>query len=449
MMCLSDCIINYKLVSYYDIKQLREQMVIPFKQDDFYIYLASSSESKTELFEQNMTKCINSPKNDILFYLNDIELRIQLFELCCKSISNENLNQEPINLFLERLLTFSYEKRASDIHFETTNDALSIRLRIDGKLKQFFLFDKELYMMLSSIIKLKCSLDITQKRKPLNGRFALKISNKKLDFRVSTMPTICGESIVLRILDEFGQQKKLSLLGFNNQQLKDIQSALSNSHGLILITGPTGSGKTTTLYSMLQQLNTQEKKIITIEDPIEYRLKNIQQIAVNNALGLTFHEILKNILRQDPDIIMIGEIRDKESLQIAFQAALTGHLVLSTLHTNDAISTLNRLYDLEAKPYIVANTLKSIISQRLVLKLCSCEKGCEKCNYTKFSGRIGISEVFTINDEIASLISSKENLRDIINTATKKGFISIKEDALQKIQQGITTEDEVYKVIGY
>lgn len=447
-MNLYDEIIDYALVSSYDTSVLKQKLLLPFKQDEFYLYYAYCDESNCDFFSDTMCKQIKVSKSEILFLLSDLHTRKRLLNLAQNSISNELLQQESIHDFFEELLCFAIKKRSSDIHFETSNKSFIIRFRIDGALKQFFVLDKRLYVIASSVIKLFCSLDITQKRKPLNGRFSSQISDKKIDFRVSTMPTIKGESIVLRILDEFCEQKELDNLGFNQLQLNLISQSIKSSSGLILITGPTGSGKTTTLYSILQQLNSEDKKIITIEDPIEYQLKNIQQVAVNASLGLTFNEILKHILRQDPDIIMIGEIRDQDSLQIAFQAALTGHLVLSTLHTNDAISTLNRLYDLQAKPYIVANTLKTIISQRLVLKCCSCVEGCEKCNYTNFEGRVSLSEVFNINSELSHLISKKSPLLDILQCAKSSGFKSIAQDAKQKIEENRTTLTEVYKVLG-
>lgn len=447
-MKLSETYIDYSLVKSFDEMMLKKYLLLPFKKDDFYLYVVTSNESDVTYLNHLMIKEVKAECNEVLFFLSHLHERIKLFEIAQQAVKNENHKQTFINEFMKQLLSLALSKRSSDIHFESTQEYLKIRFRIDGILKSFFVFEKTLYPIVSSVIKLYCSLDITQKRKPLNGRFSFKLNKKEIDFRVSTMPTICGESIVLRVLDEFKGCLGLENLGFSGLQLETLEKVIKKSNGLILITGPTGSGKTTTLYSILQQLNNEEKKIITIEEPIEYQLKNLQQIAVNNSIGLGFNEILKDILRQDPDIIMIGEIRDEITLQIAFQAAMTGHLVLSTLHTNDALSTLNRLYDLQAKPYIVADTLRSIISQRLVLKRCFCQSGCNKCNYTQFDGRVSLSEHLVISDEIASLISRGDPLELILKCAKDEGFQTIYEDAKNKIETSLTTQDEVYKVLG-
>ena len=447
-MKLNEQIIDYSLLNSFDIEQLKKDLVLPFSKDAFYTHVALCKQSNESSLTQTLFQPLQSCKNEILFFLSNIKTRTKLYELASKSIHNENLNQQYVSEFLDSLIAFAFEKRSSDIHFETAEKSFIVRFRIDGRLKIFFVFPKALYPIISSVIKLKATLDITQKRKPLNGRFSMQLSDKNVDFRFSSMPTIYGESIVIRILDEFAGYQNLNTLGFSQTQLTRLKRNIAASSGMILITGPTGSGKTTTLYSILQQLNAEDKKIITIEDPIEYQLHNIQQVAVNNAIGLTFNEILKHILRQDPDIIMIGEIRDKESLQIAFQASLTGHLVLSTLHTNDAVSTINRLYDLEAKSYIMASTLKTIISQRLVLKCCTCEQGCTKCNFSCFDGRVSISEVFEIDETMASMINKKQSLSDILHYAKEQGFKTIEEDGLSKVEQGITSQKELYKVIG-
>ena len=296
----------------------------------------------------------------------------------------------------------------------------------------------------------------------MNGRFSKVVNSHKYDFRVSIMPTICGESIVIRILNKNNVEKSLDDLGLDNYTLKTIKEKISYSQGMILVTGPTGSGKTTTLYSILKQLSFQSKKIITIEDPVEYKLPNIQQIAINNEIGLTFNEVLKNVLRQDPDVLMIGEIRDKESLDIAIQASLTGHLVLATLHTNDSISTINRLLDLNAEPFLVASTLKTIISQRLVLKLCEHCKvkvndeeniyenfGCVKCNLTGYKNREIISELFVSDEKIASMICKHIDINEIVNYCKTKGFKTLLENGMIKVKEGIVNKKEIYKVTSY
>lgn len=446
---LKNHIIHYSLFSQYDIELLKQYLIVPIKSYEFYTLFAICNASQKEYLNSfGVTKTLEVEKNEILFFLSDLTIRQNLYDLYEKTIFNEIHNQDHINEFIKALLHFAIVKKSSDIHFETSQDGFVIRFRIDGSMKTFFKFEKRLYSIVGSVIKLLCSLDITQKRKPLDGRFSLDIESKKVDFRVSTMPTLNGESIVLRVLEPFDEHKQLDSLGFNKEQLHLLKHAMIKTHGLILITGPTGSGKTTTLYSILKALNQEEKKIITVEDPVEYQLHDIQQIAVNHALGLTYTTILKNILRQDPDIIMIGEIRDKESLDIALQASMTGHLVLATLHTNNCIQTLNRLMDLDAKPYVIASTLKMIISQRLVLKTCSCEMGCDKCNYTLFNGRLSLCEVLNVDEDIESMISKKQSNQDILNAAYTKGFKSLLEDGKSKAHENLTTYEEVYKAVG-
>lgn len=361
---------------------------------------------------------------------------------------------------MDDLIAFALDKNSSDIHIETQQESVRIRFRIDGLLHHFFMFDLAFYTVISSVIKLLSSLDITQRRKPQNGRFSKTIKNRVFDFRVSIMPTIHGESIVIRILDKKSVNKSLNNLGFEKEMLASIKECIGFSQGLILITGPTGSGKTTTLYSILKELNSVNKKIITIEDPVEYQIKNIQQVAINSEINLGFVEVLKDVLRQDPDILMIGEIRDIESLKIAIQASLTGHLVLATLHANDSISTINRLLDLQAEPFLIASTLKAVISQRLVLKLCeSCKKetlfngvksfephACPECNLSGFKGRLMLNEILLIDETMASMIAKSTSTFEIINHAKKLGFKKLHDNGIEKVKQGLTTLAEVYKV---
>lgn len=464
MNILNDYIIDYALVQNFSINKLLDFKILPLKKFDFYTLIAICDDSNLSYLDINYNtpiKTIKVNKNDILFHLNEFEQRFKIFDLAKNSIKS-NLKQSYINDFFEYLLSFAISKDASDIHFETLDDALVIKYRIDGILQQFFKFEFDFYPIVSSVIKLYSKLDITQRRIPMNGRFSQKIDKHKYDFRVSIMPTICGESIVIRILNKNNIEKSLDELGLDSLTLKTIKEKMTYSQGMILVTGPTGSGKTTTLYSILKQLSLQSKKIITIEDPVEYKLSNIQQVAINNEIGLTFSEILKNVLRQDPDVLMIGEIRDKESLSIAIQASLTGHLVLATLHTNDSISTINRLLDLEAEPFLVASTLKTIISQRLVLKLCEFCKikvnekenifenfGCPKCNLTGYKNREIISELFVIDEKISSMICKKTDINEIINYCKTKGFRTLFENGMLKVKEGIVNIKEVYKVTNY
>lgn len=448
MSLLDNHILDYIFINSFDINNLRNNLFLPIKKDNYFtkVALCENSSINQNSFPNQLIKEIVTYKNDILFCLSDFEIKLELYKLAKISIEEDEESQ--IQKFLDILLKFAIEKKCSDIHIECEENSLKIRFRRDGVLKTFFNYDKKFYEQFSSIIKLISNLDITQKREPLNGRFEKTIESKRVDFRVSTMPTIYGESIVLRILDNTNTKKDLKSLGFDSFNLNKINNVIRKSNGLILVTGPTGSGKTTTLYSILNELNDNSKKIITIEDPIEYQIKGIQQVSINNEIGLKFNDVLKNVLRQDPDIIMIGEIRDTESLNIAIQASLTGHLVLSTLHTNDSISTLNRLFDLDAKPYLIASTLRAVIAQRLVLKICEyCKDGCIKCNFTKFSGRISIFEVLEIDDDISFLINKKASNKEILELVKNKGFKTIFEDAKDKVALGLTTFDEVYKVI--
>lgn len=448
MNLLDSFICDYTLIDNFNLDELKDNLILPIKKDQYFISVAVCSASKNvERFTDNLViKEIQSFKNEILFCLDDFEKKLRIYQSYKNALT---LNQEKsIQSFFEKLLSYSINKKCSDIHIETLVDCLIIRLRIDGLLKTYFSFEKEFYFILSSYIKLISNMDITQKREPQNARFSKNINDKKIDFRVSTMPIITGESIVLRILDNGVNKKDLNSLGFDNEVLKKVKNSIIKSNGLILVTGPTGSGKTTTLYSILNELNDSSKKIITIEDPVEYQIKGIQQVSINNEIGLKFNDVLKNILRQDPDIIMIGEIRDEESLNIAIQASLTGHLVFSTLHTNDSVSTLSRLIDLNAKPYLIASTLKAVIAQRLVLKLCiHCTDGCSKCNYTKFDGRLSIFEFLEFDETISSMVSKRLDKNEILEYALNNGFKSLHDDAKEKIDKNLTTIEEVNKVL--
>jgi general secretion pathway protein E len=330
-------------------------------------------------------------------------------------------------------------------------DLILFKFRIDGKLKTFFSFKNEFFKFISSYIKLISNLDMTQIRIPLDGRFSLSINEKKYDFRVSTMPTIDAESIVIRVLDNKNINKNLQTLGLSPNLLEILNQSLQLTQGLILISGPTGSGKTTTLYSILKELNCEEKKIITVEDPIEYKIDSICQVAINNKIGLSFEVVLKNILRQDPDVIFIGEIRDKFSLNIALQASLTGHLVIASIHANNAVETISRLIDLQADPFLLSSTLKLVMAQRLVLNYCKyCDAlGCEKCNFTKYYDRSCIAEILKINEKISSFIFKKSDMNEIKSYLSNINFRTILDDGRQKVDLNITSLDEVYKVTSY
>lgn len=460
MSVLNGYIIDYNLINEFDVNELKTFGFAPIQKDDFLIRVVQTHQADLNYLSQYYSlplQLIHIEQKELFFLLDQHTLKQKIYDNALKSIGINDYASSYINDFLLHLIEFSIVKNASDIHIETQKEALTIRLRIDGLLQHFFRFEWEFYPVISSVIKLLSSMDITQKRVSQNGRFSKQIdSNEVYDFRVSVMPTINGESIVIRILDKKSVNTQLESLGFEKSILHTLKTSISVAQGLILVTGPTGSGKTTTLYSILKELNSINKKIITIEDPVEYHIENIQQIAVNSEINLGFSEILRDVLRQDPDVIMIGEIRDIDSLKIAIQASLTGHLVLATLHANDSVSTINRLLDLEAEPFLIASTLKAILSQRLVLKLCEackesihgkyCPKGCEKCNLTGYQNRSMINEIFVIDEQIASMIIQQKEMAHMLEYAKQKGFKTLFENGVQKVEQGITTLQEVYKV---
>jgi general secretion pathway protein E/type IV pilus assembly protein PilB len=340
-------------------------------------------------------------------------------------------------------------------------------------LYEFLDFDYDVFYALDSRLKILSGLDVSEKRKPQDGAFSMKFGSNSFDFRVSTLPTIWGESIVIRILDKRNILKKIDEIGITEKNLEILKKALSSPNGIFLVTGPTGSGKSTTLYASLNEINNVSEKIITVEDPVEYKLKGIQQVQVNAKVGLTFAGALRSILRQDPDIIMIGEIRDLETLEIAIKAALTGHLVISTLHTNDAVSAINRMIDMGADPFMVATSLVGVEAQRLVKTICPyCKttykpadmylepiknilpkntvfykgKGCEKCNMTGFSGRTLISEIFLNDEHLEALISKNKDKLELLHYLQKQGYKTMFYDGLLKALKGLTTLEEVYRV---
>lgn len=458
--------IDYSLATQFTKEYLIENSFLPIQKEELYIVVAISKKLKSKEILEDLfdtpVKYVTLEQRELEYLLSNLNKKIEIFKLYKESVEINNSDEKSFILtFIDKLIEFSLLKSSSDIHIEALQDVVSIRFRIDGYLETVFRFDLKFYPIVSSIVKLLSSLDISQKRIPQDGRFSKVIDNTHYDFRVSIIPTILGESIVIRILDNKSISKDLNKLGFNNNQLEDIKTSMANSSGLIVVTGPTGSGKTTTLYSILEELNDTSKKVITIEDPVEYNIEQIQQINLNESIGLTYSSVLKNILRQDPDIIMIGEIRDKESLKIAIQAALTGHLVITTLHTNDAVSTISRLIDLGLEPYLIGSTLKAIVSQRLVRKLCeNCKeevkvengvfftaKGCSSCNLKGYIRREVIAEVLNISPQLASLIMRNENEDSLFEYVKQNGFRTIYEDGIDKAVQGLTSLEEIYSTV--
>ena len=363
--------------------------------------------------------------------------------------------------FVNQVISNAIKTGASDIHFEGYETIYRVRYRIDGHLREILNLPKTRSLAIASRLKIMANLDISEKRRPQDGRIRFNYNSKTIDLRVSILPTNFGEKIVLRILDKSQVELDLTKLGLNSSQLEILSRNIKNPYGMILVTGPTGSGKTTSLYSILKTIHSVEKNILTIEDPIEYNLDGINQSSVRPEIGYDFANALRSFLRQDPDIIMVGEIRDKETAEIAIRASLTGHLVFSTLHTNDSISAITRLIDMGIEPFLVSSSVRIIVAQRLVRILCSCKvkstkkvmglehhydkKGCEKCSYTGYKGRRAIFELFEINNDLADMISKNSPYKEIKNKAIENGFLSLRDSGIEKILSGATTIEEVWR----
>ena len=387
----------------------------------------------------------------------------------------EATDEAPIIRLVNSLIFQAVKQRASDIHFEPFEKEFVVRYRIDGILYNILTPPKRLQSSMTSRIKIMSGLDIAEKRLPQDGRISVRIAGKEIDIRVSVIPTAHGERLVLRLLDKQNLLLNLEELGFSKETFRKIQELIELSHGIVLVTGPTGSGKTTTLYSILNKINSPDKNIITIEDPIEYQLKGIGQMQVNPKIDLTFSNGLRSILRQDPDVILVGEIRDGETAEIAIHASLTGHLVFSTLHTNDSAGAITRLIDMGIEPFLVSSSVVAIIAQRLVRKLCNqCKKpyspqpaeleklgfsgekkgegpfykagGCPECLNTGYRGRLGIYELLMIDDEVRSEILNKIDSNSIKSHAIRKGLATLRDDGARQVLNGVTTTDEVLRV---
>jgi general secretion pathway protein E len=381
----------------------------------------------------------------------------------------------PIVRAVNNLITRAAEARASDIHIEPTEDALQIRFRIDGILREQEPLPVQLKSAFISRIKVMSGLNIAERRLPQDGRLRLAVRGQEIDFRVATSPTIHGETVVLRILDRSNLALEFETLGFDEELLARYKRVLYQPHGILLVTGPTGSGKTTTLYASLNELNAPERKILTIEDPIEYRMPGINQTQVKPQIGLNFAAALRSFLRQDPDVMMVGEIRDLETAQVAIQSALTGHMILSTLHTNSAASSVTRLLDMGVEPFLITSTLNAVMAQRLVRRLCPhcgtphpaspatlealglsheegaaitfySAQGCDACGHSGFRGRIAVFELLEMNDEIARLVLARAEAREIQRAALEAGMRTMLADGVAKARRGLTTLDEVLRV---
>jgi len=383
-------------------------------------------------------------------------------------------DEAPIIRLVNSVLFQAVRQRASDIHFESFERGLVVRYRIDGVLYPILTPPKHLQSSIIARLKIMAGLNIAEKRLPQDGRFAIRTAGKDVDLRVSVLPTSHGERVVLRLLEKENRLLNLSEMGFSPDHLKTMQQLIRLTHGIILVTGPTGSGKTTTLYAALSEINSPDKNIITVEDPVEYQILGIGQMQVNPKINLTFAAGLRSILRQDPDVIMIGEIRDRETAEIAIHASLTGHLVFSTLHTNDAASAATRLIDMGIEPFLVASSVMAVMAQRLIRKICpDCKKpyqpddeelirlgivpgknrptfyrgaGCAACSQTGYRGRTGIHELMVMDDDIRRLIGGKSDAAAIKQAAMAKGMVMLKEEAADKIFHGVTTTEEVMRM---
>ncbi|MEO8342203.1 MAG: type II secretion system ATPase GspE [Gallionella sp.] len=389
-------------------------------------------------------------------YESDLDLAKLMLDMPAIEDLLESADDAPVIRTINALLTQALREGASDIHIEPFEQISVVRFRIDGSLRDIVRPKKAIHAALISRIKIMAQLDIAEKRLPQDGRITLRVGGKAVDVRVSTLPTGHGERAVLRLLDKDVDQLDMQHLGMNAHMLEQFNQLILQPHGIVLVTGPTGSGKTTTLYAALSRLNEGSTNILTVEDPIEYELDGVGQTQVNARIDMTFAKALRAILRQDPDIIMIGEIRDLETAQIAVQASLTGHLVLATLHTNDSAAAVTRLLDMGIEPFLLSSSLLGVVAQRLVRKLCEhCKKrdgqlwqavGCDKCGLTGYQGRVGIYELLLTTDQIRAQIHDRASEADIRAAAQQDGMRTMREDGQRWLADGTTTQAELLRV---
>ena len=481
--------LDFNLIGSFPMQVLKNAMAIPFKEDDEYIHVATSDPLNYDALEVLERTAVSKPiklyiasKEDIIHIFQRLEI-IQKTKSIIKEVKREILQhgyksegEESAILKLIRLIIRdAVLRKASDIHIEPDEHKATVRDRIDGVLHETFVFDLEIYTALATRIKILGNLDISERRRAQDGRFSMTVEGRDYDFRLSTTPTLHGESVVMRILDQQKVLMKISELGFEDKNLEVFLDVIHEPYGIVLITGPTGSGKTTTLYAALNEVKSIENKVLTVEDPVEYQLPLIQQVQVNEKIGFTFAAALKSFLRQDPDVIMVGEIRDLETLNAATQASLTGHLVFSTLHTNDAPSAITRMAQMGLDTYLIADALIAVVAQRLVRKICPyCKtmvkphhellkkvekwlpkrevyfyrgKGCPQCEMTGYMGRTLISEILRINEEVAQKISEGATKLEIAKIAMEDGlYRPMIEDGLSKALRGITSLEEILRV---
>lgn len=474
----------------------RRNAVLPIGFEDSKLVVATANPTDVFIFDdlRMMTgleiKPVVSPKEDILNAIGRYSRAEDVMEQAIGEVAvgeievgeeeaervAEMVEEAPVVKLVNLIINQAIEDKASDVHIEPQEKDVRIRYRIDGVLHEMMRPPKRVQAGLVSRIKIMADMNIAERRVPQDGRIGLRVNERAIDLRVTTLPTVYGEKAVLRILEKESILIKLEELGFLPESLERFRSAFTKPYGAVLVCGPSGCGKTTTLYAALNILNSPEKKLITVEDPVEYKMSGVMQVPVNPRAGLTFASGLRSILRNDPDIVMIGEIRDRETAMIAIESALTGHLVLSTLHTNDAPSALTRLTEMGIEPFLTASAVDCVAAQRLARKLCpKCKeayhpsaevlkkvgfpckekekltfyraKGCGKCKDTGYKGRVGVFEVMTTSEEIERLTVEKSSTDEIMKQAIKEGILTLKEDGFEKVRQGITSLEEIMRVI--
>lgn len=480
--------INLKSGEQFIYDYINHNKIIKLYEDDNRIIIAKTDEVSTDLqnevtFHYNLKKVefkdITKKEFDDLLRQLDKSNLINHKDDIVKNDDREDLTKlasdAPIINLVNEIIIKALDKKSSDIHFEAYETFFKVRFRINGQLQEFGTYKKTLYEALTARIKVMSKLDITQRRLPQDGKANLMLYEKSIDIRTSTLPTIFGESIVLRLLGVEDKYDSLERLGFRENDIQTLIKIMQKSYGAFILTGPTGSGKTTTLRCLINLLDKKTKKIITVEDPVEYTIDEINQVQTNDKIGYGFGTILRNILRQDPDVIMIGEMRDKETADIALRSAMTGHLVLSTLHTNDSLSSITRLINMGVEPYVIESSIIACAAQRLVRVLCEkCKseytpdkidmklfekykieskklykpKGCDLCNNSGFSGRLGFFEVFELDENIKDMIVKRESVSNMRRYLRGNNFISLFENGLKSSAEGVVFLDEIKSVIG-
>lgn len=476
-----------KLFSLVPKETAKRNLVIPLKIEGEKLFVAMADPmdffavDDLRLSTGFQIETIIATKDDIIKAINKYYDVDDGFEELAGSDASAKADQEeritntdsPVVRLVNQLLSNAVALKASDIHIDPQETKVVVRYRIDGVLRVERVLPKHMQNVLTARIKIMANLDITENRIPQDGRIKANLDLHPVDLRISTLPTVFGEKVVMRILDLGSSLNDINQLGFNKLNLNRFTSMINRPNGIVLITGPTGSGKSSTLYAALNKINSEEVNIITIEDPVEFQIEGISQIQVNQNVGMTFAAGLRSILRQDPNIIMVGEIRDRETVEVAIRASLTGHLVLSTLHTNDSISSVTRLIDMGVEPFMVASSISGIVAQRLVRKVCrDCSekqaptkreidifakrgmkiemvwrgRGCSSCNMTGYRGRIAIHEVLTINEDMRRVIMNEESITRLREIAVQNKTVFLIDDGLLKVKQGLTTTEEVLRI---